>query len=208
MEAYGTTIQQQEVRLPSVERALAGEQGVMRQSGSSGGASLIAYGPLDITGVHWTLASRMDEQEALAPVFEARRDLLWLLAGLLAATLALALWMSRSLVGRIQNLANAARRVMQGDLTSRVPVTSDDELGGLTSTFNFMTESIMKKTAEIEQKNRENEALLLNILPGPIADRLRDGESVIADNFAEVTVLFADLVGFKAMSGERPPRSE
>jgi len=40
------------------------------------------------------------------------------------------------------------------------------------------------------------EALLHNVLPAPIADRLQAGEPVIADAFDEVTVLFADLVGF------------
>jgi class 3 adenylate cyclase len=205
MKAYGTTILQQEVRLPSVERALAGQEGVMRQIGSSGGGTLVAYGPLDVMGVHWTLASRMDEQEALAPVFAARRQLLWLLLSLLTLTLLIAFLLSRSVVAKIHSLADAANRVRRGDLTARAPVSSTDELGNLASTFNYMADSIERKTEQVERKNRENEALLLNILPGPIAARLKEGESVIADQFAEVTVLFGDLVGFTAMSGERPP---
>jgi len=70
---------------------------------------------------------------------------------------------------------------------------------------NKMTKSIREKTALIEQKNRENEALLLNILPGEIADRLKGGESEIADSFADVTVLFGDLVGFTALSARMSP---
>jgi len=54
----------------------------------------------------------------------------------------------------------------------------------------------------IEQKNRENEALLLNILPAEIAARLKGGEHEIADNFADVTVLFGDIVGFTALSSK------
>ena len=46
----------------------------------------------------------------------------------------------------------------------------------------------------------------MNILPGPIADRLKGGETRIADNFAEVTVLFADLVGFTRLSAKTSPR--
>jgi class 3 adenylate cyclase len=56
----------------------------------------------------------------------------------------------------------------------------------------------------IEQKNRENERLLLNILPREIANRLKEGESEIADNFADPTVLFDDLVGFTALSSKTP----
>jgi urea transport system substrate-binding protein len=50
------------------------------------------------------------------------------------------------------------------------------------------------------------EELLLNILPEPIAQRLKLAESTIADSFASVTVLFADLVNFTEISAQIPPR--
>lgn len=49
------------------------------------------------------------------------------------------------------------------------------------------------------------ERLLLNVLPQPIVDRLKRGETVIADSFSEVTVLFADLVEFTELSGRIAP---
>ena len=52
----------------------------------------------------------------------------------------------------------------------------------------------------IEQANRENERLLLAILPPTVAERLRNGETSIADSFDEMAVLFADLVGFTELS--------
>jgi class 3 adenylate cyclase len=45
------------------------------------------------------------------------------------------------------------------------------------------------------------------VLPAPIANRLRGGEQSIADGFAEVTVAFADLVGFTALSSDMPPQN-
>jgi len=42
--------------------------------------------------------------------------------------------------------------------------------------------------------------LLLNILPEPIADRLRRGEALIADRHDDVSLLFADIVGFTGLS--------
>jgi class 3 adenylate cyclase len=58
---------------------------------------------------------------------------------------------------------------------------------------------------QIEQAHRENERLLLNILPASIAERLRQGEMVIADRFEEMTVLFADVVGFTQLSTRMTP---
>ena len=56
----------------------------------------------------------------------------------------------------------------------------------------------------IDRLRRENERLLLNILPAPIADRLKSGDEHIADNFSEVSVLFADIVGFTELAGSMP----
>ena len=55
----------------------------------------------------------------------------------------------------------------------------------------------------IEQEKSEN--LLLNILPKPIIDRLKNGETNIADIFPEVTVLFADLIGFSNLAARLSP---
>jgi class 3 adenylate cyclase len=53
---------------------------------------------------------------------------------------------------------------------------------------------------------RENERLLLNILPEPIADRLRAGEPLIADRFDDVTLMFADIVEFTRISATMSPQ--
>ncbi len=58
---------------------------------------------------------------------------------------------------------------------------------------------------EMRRLHRENQRLLLNILPEAIADRLRGGETLIADRFDDVTLLFADIVGFTAMSSAMSP---
>ncbi|HEY7472275.1 MAG TPA: adenylate/guanylate cyclase domain-containing protein [Gemmatimonadota bacterium] len=56
-----------------------------------------------------------------------------------------------------------------------------------------------------ERERARSDRLLLNILPSPIADRLKDREEPIADHHAEASILFADIAGFTAMSVEMPP---
>jgi class 3 adenylate cyclase len=59
--------------------------------------------------------------------------------------------------------------------------------------------------ARIEDEKERHENLLLNILPKPIVGRLNSGETLIADRFEEVSVLFSDLVGFTEMSARITP---
>lgn len=57
----------------------------------------------------------------------------------------------------------------------------------------------------LEEERRRSERLLRNILPEPIARRLKAGEEPIADFHAAATVLFADIVGFTAMTERMEP---
>jgi class 3 adenylate cyclase len=143
--------------------------------------------------------------EALQPVADMRRVFAWTGVCLLVLAVAAALLMTRQVLRPVLALVGAARRVGVGDFDARVEWKRKDELGILSDTFNEMTWNIRQKTAIIEQKHAENERLLLNILPGVIADRLKSGEQKIADGFAEVTVLFADIVDFTAFSAHTPP---
>jgi len=56
--------------------------------------------------------------------------------------------------------------------------------------------SVNRAINTISFTNKENEILLLNILPLPIATRLKEGEEMIADEHSQASVLFADIVGF------------
>ncbi|MFL5505392.1 MAG: adenylate/guanylate cyclase domain-containing protein, partial [Gemmatimonadales bacterium] len=59
--------------------------------------------------------------------------------------------------------------------------------------------------AEIVAEKEKSDRLLLNILPPAIAERLKRGETNIAQGHADVTVMFADIVGFTRMTEELSP---
>lgn len=59
--------------------------------------------------------------------------------------------------------------------------------------------------ARLKAERDRSEALLLNILPDPIVRRLNAGEKTIADSFADVSILFADLVNFTATAARMTP---
>lgn len=59
--------------------------------------------------------------------------------------------------------------------------------------------------ALLESEQERSERLLLNILPGPVAERLKQNEKNIADGFADVSVMFADIVNFTQVAAGMTP---
>jgi adenylate cyclase len=80
---------------------------------------------------------------------------------------------------------------------------------GVTGTCYFLLHYFVgerDRAAEVLAAERErSERLLLNVLPASIAERLKGGESLIADGAADVGVLFADIAGFTPISEAMAP---
>lgn len=56
--------------------------------------------------------------------------------------------------------------------------------------------ALSETNSQLRVAQEQSERLLLNILPGPIAERLKHDHETIADGFADITVMFADIVNF------------
>jgi adenylate cyclase len=57
----------------------------------------------------------------------------------------------------------------------------------------------------LQAEQERSERLLLNILPAPVAERLKNSDQTIADGFADVTVMFADIVNFTEVAADLSP---
>jgi len=136
--------------------------------------------------------------------------------GMIALTLVVSIGLGTLLTRPILALSTTVKRFADKDFGARTVVRSNDEVGQLGENFNEMAatiqlhsehlEDLVKvRTKELSDEKQTSERLLLNVLPGPIADRLKGGENLIVDRFESVTVLFADIVGFTALSANTSP---
>jgi class 3 adenylate cyclase len=140
--------------------------------------------------------------------------LIGLVAALLAGSVLFFGVLARRLVGPVQTMAATARKVGEGELSARSGVRGSNEVGRLGEVLDETLERLQGNIVELEAAQNEalaqsarlaaahqrSDELLLNVLPAPIADRLKHGEETIAESFPEVTVLFSDIVGFTELA--------
>jgi adenylate cyclase len=92
---------------------------------------------------------------------------------------------------------------LEGVLVFRPAV---QQLGRATAALSQSLQETQETARQLAAEQEKSERLLLNILPSPIAERLKQEPQAIADGFAEVTVLFADIVGFTELSSRLTPQ--
>lgn len=120
----------------------------------------------------------------------------------------------------VQKLATSVEKLEKGEYAEMDEAGGTRELTALVHAFNHMSATVRYREQETEaanadlalkvvalekEKNRA-EKLLLNVLPLAIADRLQRGEEVHAETFPEVSVFFADIVGFTYLAAKVGPR--
>jgi class 3 adenylate cyclase len=100
----------------------------------------------------------------------------------------------------IAALVRGARRVSEGELDVKVDVAPQDEFRELGEAFNDMVQSLRASREALNHQVRENERLLVSLLPASAAAQMRDGVPEAPRSFSDVTVAFASLGGFDELS--------
>ena len=74
------------------------------------------------------------------------------------------------------------------------------------TTVWYSVREIVRAEAAMELEYERSEALLANILPSSVADRLKDpARNIIADKYDDASVLFADIAGFTERASDMEP---
>lgn len=191
-----STVQLQPVDSYAANEALRGQTGTGLAAEYSDANSLVAYAPLEIDGLDWAIVAHIDEAEAFAPVNEFTRNIVLSTLAILLAVSLLSLVLAQFFTRPVKRLVDAVRRIAGGDLAVQVPQGSRDEFGDLGNAFNDMASSLRIKQDLIDEQKIENDKLLLTLMPETVAKRYRQGEETIAQDHQDVSVVFAELVGF------------
>ncbi|MEN3321278.1 MAG: hypothetical protein V7643_4680 [Mycobacterium sp.] len=200
---HGTTLVQP-VATEATQLAQRGQRGTLIAGDYLGHETLQAYAPLDLPGLHWSVIAKIDTSEAFAPVSAFTRTLVLSTAVIIFIVCLAAMLLARLFVRPIRRLEAGAQRISSGDYDVTLRVLSRDEFGDLTVAFNDMSRNLAIKDELLAEQRRENDRLLLSLMPEPVVQRYREGEETIAQDHRDVTVIFADTVGLDELSRELP----
>ncbi|MCX6712076.1 MAG: HAMP domain-containing protein, partial [Candidatus Vogelbacteria bacterium] len=135
------------------------------------------YRGVDITGTHayipetgWCLITKVDTSDLLAYRYNL---LLFILGVFLIAGLILfffGYFLAERITWPLNRLSLVAEKIKQGDLDVRADIKTDDEIGDLANSFNFMVEAVHESQSSIEQKV-EDQTKDLNTKAKELADQ-------------------------------------
>ncbi|MGB3402105.1 MAG: adenylate/guanylate cyclase domain-containing protein [Microcoleaceae cyanobacterium] len=177
----------------------------------------------DGRGLDWLIILVLPETEFMAQIHANNRTTLTLCLFAITITVIISLMTAKWISHPILRLSQASYAIAEGNINQTVAPENIKELNILANSFNRMSQQLQEsflalaqtneelekrveeRTAELSQEKEKSEQLLLNVLPKAIAEQLKNGERSIASAMEEVTILFADIVGFTPISAKIPP---
>ncbi|XP_053684582.1 receptor-type guanylate cyclase Gyc76C [Sabethes cyaneus] len=85
------------------------------------------------------------------------------------------------------------------------PNILDNMMAMMEKYANNLEQLVDERTDQLQEEKKKTEALLLEMLPRPVAEQLKRGHKVEAESYDLVTIYFSDIVGFTSMSAESTP---
>ena len=202
IDASNHSILNQKFSTLAVQHALNGETGQDEINDYRGEAVLSAYAPIDVAGLRWSIIAEKDVAEAFAPLY-ALRNSIFVATGVMAILITFfSMLASRYFLGPIARLQAGVSRLRAGETRFSIPIAGTDEFEELVIAFNDMLSELDERNQVITTKTLEYQKLLRNILPDAVAERVSGGDTLVADTFPNVTIIYAAIFGCGSIMGQ------
>ncbi|WP_066639117.1 ATP-binding protein [Desulfolucanica intricata] len=159
-------------------RVSQGEEGILRGIGYNGKENISVY--RYIPEVRWGLIVRQDTSEIFGPLQEQMRRSLYANIITFVLVLGILYFALSRMLKPITSMAEAAGEISKGDFSRRLPVKTNDEIGVLGNTLNYMTDELGKLFKLQQSREEVLQSLVTNLA---VDDILNKGLSTVCNSF-------------------------
>ena len=167
----------------SMIRGLTGKA-VLRNNDKPGENLLGYYHPIKQTG--WSVSISVDEQELLAHVKTGTYISMLISASTILIMFLLLFWLSDRIAKPIRTLTDKVNLIAGGGKREQIEVTSNDEIGVLTESFNLMSSEIEKRETELKELTHRFKFAFQATNDGIFDWFIKSGELYFSDRFFEI----------------------
>ena len=157
---------------------------------------LVGFAPLKRMG--WTVAVEQPETALTVPLRRIYRDFMTGVAVFALFLTLITIFFAGTFVKPLRVVMEAAKAVERGDYRNAyVVLSSEDEIGEMSKTFNTMVEGV-------QARERERD-ILGRVVSPEVRDKLLSGDVNLVGENRRVSILFSDIRGFSALSEQMYP---
>ncbi|OBA62292.1 cyclase [Mycobacterium sp. 1100029.7] len=200
----GTTTLVQPASTAGFRAAQRGQTGTVTATDYTGNSEMEAYAPLNIpnSDLNWSILVTRDDSDAFARLGRFSQTLVVGVATMIFVVCVASMLLAQVMLRPVRRLQAGTQKISSGDYQVSIPVRSRDEIGDLTQAFNEMSRNLAIKDELLNEQRKENDRLLLALMPESVAQRYREGQETIAQKHQDVAIIFADIVGLDEMSND------
>jgi class 3 adenylate cyclase len=198
----GTTTLVQPAPTAGSRAAQRGQTGTITATDYTGNHEMEAYTPLNVpdSDLHWSLMVTRDDSDAFARLGRFSQTLVVSVATMIFTVCVASMLLAQVMLRPVRRLQAGTQKISSGDYQVSIPVQSRDEIGDLTQAFNEMSRNLAIKDELLNEQRKENDRLLLALMPESVVQRYREGQETISQKHQDVAIIFADIVGLDEIS--------
>ena len=198
----GTTTLVQPAPTEGSRDAQRGQTGTVTATDYTGNHEMEAYTPLNVpdSDLHWSLLVTRDDSDAFARLGRFSQTLVVSVATMIFTVCVASMLLAQVMLRPVRRLQAGTQKISSGDYQVSIPVRSRDEIGDLTQAFNEMSRNLAIKDELLNEQRKENDRLLLALMPESVVQRYREGQETISQKHQDVAIIFADIVGLDEIS--------
>jgi methyl-accepting chemotaxis protein len=164
IDRFNSTVLAKEVSSDIIDKAKVGKGSVLAKD-YFGREVLTAFAPLEVYGLEWIIIAEITRNEAFAPIYKLRNQILMWTLILMVIGGFTAILMSNSIVRPIRRTVSVLRRISHGDgdLTRRLEVKTQDEVGTLGKEFNLFADNIAGLVRDIMKSSQSLHQVVVSL---------------------------------------------